>query len=272
MATQINYGIKSISRLDEPYGTCMSSRNHVIENVIRHEEDMMYTSKLCIAQCLGSRIMKECGCIDVGTSHSLYLDQQYPEYPYCHSASHSRREFISYAQCADKFRTLRATYCVEHCVSPCNENQYVSKVSTIQWPRATLIPSFHDKVIKEKPYAHKFSDLEKDCTSDSNCTILDHLKQRKLIDDHFAKVSIILGDNMHAKLEDNVKTSAFSFMAQLGGALNLWNAITLVIIIEVLECILKLGMFTKVWHPERPEECEEAQTKAQVDAKSGTIV
>ncbi len=117
-------------------------------------------------------------------------------------------------------------------------------MSAINWPRPSLYSAFYEKVIQDKPYAWRFSELKNVCTRYSNCSHNSHLKQRHLIEDNFAKVSIVLGDNMHATVKDNVKVSVFSFLSQLGGALNLWSGITLVVLIEIMEFIFKLSLDT----------------------------
>ncbi len=61
------------------------------------------------------------------------------------------------------------------------------------------------------------------------------------------KLALFVDDNMHATVKDNVKVSVFSFLSQLGGALhalNLWSGTTLVVLIEIMECIFKLSLDT----------------------------
>ncbi len=257
MATQISYGIKSISRLGEPYGNCTSYGKADHPNILG--KNVSYTSIVCRAQCIGKEIMKWCGCIDVLVSHNIFLDK---EYPYCYSAKLSRAQIIKNFECSVRVTISEAPNCYSMCGSPCNENGYPQKISTVQWPRPTLYHTLYKKIIKDKPYAWKFSGLKKDCTDYLNCTINEIQRQKFLIENNFAKVNIILGDAMHVKITDHQKVSGFSFMAQLGGALNLWNGITVVVVIEVLEYILKLCIYKKK---------KKMETELEVKAKADSI-
>ncbi len=65
-------------------------------------------------------------------------------------------------------------------------------------------------------------------------------RQQYLTDNHFAKVNIILGDHRHTFITDHPQISLSSLLAKLGGSLNLWSGITVVIVIEFIDFILRL--------------------------------
>ncbi len=61
-----------------------------------------------------------------------------------------------------------------------------------------------------------------------------------MVEDNFAKIDISLGSNIMRRYEDTVKITNSSFMASLGGALNLWSGITVVIILEFVDWLIRI--------------------------------
>ena len=259
MGTQMNYGIKTVSRLGEPYGNC--TRYCDADHPKIRGKNVNYTSDVCRAQCIGEQIMEQCGCIEVGTSHNIFLDKEYPEFPYCYSAKLNRTQILRNIQCIRMVLPPMAHSCYEKCAIPCDEIGYMTKISTVQWPRPTLYHTLYEKVIEDKPYAWRFSAMKKDCTEYSNCTFEQLQIQKLLVENNFAKLNIFLSENTQLNIADQRKVTFFSFLAQLGGALNLWNGITVVIVIEALEYVLKLCIYKK----EKKRETElEVQAKAEL--------
>ncbi len=242
-ATEISFAIESTIRLDEPYGGCVSTEE--ADPPIILGEQVSYSPEVCNADCIGTHILTDCGCIDVGSSHNILLHKEDLGYPYCYSVNQSRTELIKNIQCVFSVIYDHTRECVQKCATPCKENKYIRTVSSVRWPRPYMFPSFYASTIQNKDYASRFSALNKDCTNDGLCSTIDKLNQQYLIENNFAKVNVILGSDMHVTYEDNVKVSRESFLAQLGGVLNLWSGITLVVIIEVLEYIFKLFLERK---------------------------
>ncbi len=237
-ATEISYAIESVRRLDEPYGECISDQEADPPIILGEQVD--YSTEVCRAECLGTQILNDCGCIEVGASHNILLDKEDLGYPYCFSVNYTRNELLGTYLCARSVLVQHAMDCVKQCAAPCKENKYIRTVSSVRWPRPEMYPSFFANTIQDKDYGTRFTALQKDCTEDESCTLMEKLNQQYLIENNFAKVNVVLGNNMHVTYEDTVKVSWDSLMAQLGGVLNLWSGITLVVIIEVLEYILKL--------------------------------
>lgn len=63
-----------------------------------------------------------------------------------------------------------------------------------------------------------------------------------LVSDHFAKVYIYLASTSHTKLVSVPKISIAALFAQLGGILNLWSGISVVLVVEFLDFLFKVAM------------------------------
>ena len=132
--------------------------------------------------------------------------------------------------------------CDQLCPNHCESTSYTSSVSHAKWPLdTTLAESFYQEIIAGKPYAWKFNQLlEKPKGNDSFSDYMLHLQQQGLIRNNFLSVNVRMSNRMYTYYEDQPKYSVLSLAAQFGGALNLWAGITMVLLIELCELLLKL--------------------------------
>jgi len=69
---------------------------------------------------------------------------------------------------------------------------------------------------------------------------LEYWSALHLINSNFLHADIYLGSLSFTKFTERPKTTIYSFLSQLGGALNLFAGINIMIFIEVLELLLKV--------------------------------
>ncbi len=238
MLTDIGFKFTTVSWLDEPYGQCKSEREQENDPIMIQNETKKYSQDLCQANCLGSNILEECGCIDIGISHDLFLKQE-DKYPYCASAKHGEKRLLENLHCIQNIKDSVLRSCVALCEPPCKLCEYKTNVAAAVWPRPLQYCSFYHNYIKGKSYQWRFTELEKDC-NEENCTTMEILKQQYLMQNNFAKLRVFVNSDRQIVYKDEVKMSTSSLLAQLGGVLNLWCGITIVICIEFIECILKI--------------------------------
>ena len=71
-------------------------------------------------------------------------------------------------------------------------------------------------------------------------TSADLMAAEKLIKDNFLSLQLVSGRQMMVEFNDNPKMTSVNFIGQLGGALNLWAGITVVVIVELIEFVIDI--------------------------------
>ena len=110
-------------------------------------------------------------------------------------------------------------------------------MSYSEWPSDLFFGDFYDTYIAGRPYEQRYAKLLN--MDPSNTTATDLLDAERLIKRNFLIVNILRHET---KLEyrDNPRLTPTAFVSQLGGALNLWAGITVVVIAEVIEFLCEL--------------------------------
>ena len=112
-------------------------------------------------------------------------------------------------------------------------NQIQENVSHTKWPLPYQYRHFYNRLIKSKPYADKFHIL-----ADFNNSELQQATQ--VVEDNFVKIDFILDITHYYELKEIQKYTVFSFLGTLGGALNLWAGITVVVVVEIIEALINI--------------------------------
>ncbi len=207
--------------------------------MLGRNEAVSYSAESCQAYCIGLEIIEKCKCIDVEFSHNLFLSYVNETLPYCYSPNATITQAINTMKCAADTAEKQTKPCSDMCEPPCEQDSYYTVASTAKWPRRIMYRNFYNSLIADKPYASQFSLLGKDC-SENQCTAQELMEMDYLVSDHFTKVYIYLSSTSHTKLVDTPKLSIPALLAQLGGALNLWSGITVIVLVELLDFIFKI--------------------------------
>ena len=67
-----------------------------------------------------------------------------------------------------------------------------------------------------------------------------------MVTENFASLKVFIGEFSILVHEEVQKTLFFSFLSNLGAALNLWAGITIVLIVEVIEMVIRLVFYKEV--------------------------
>ncbi len=161
-------------------------------------------------------------------------------YPYCASANLTKRDFWEYTSCAAEIKAVKEEECMATCLTSCEETEYTTITSNVKWPKKSRYKTFYDTYLADKPFAWRFESLKKPCYKHMNCSFTEFMKDIMMVEDNFAKIDISLGSSIMRRYQDNIKISSSSFMATLGGALNLWSGITVVIILEFVDWLIRI--------------------------------
>ena len=199
-------------RLGKPYGLCTANGTK-------------YSPRDCKMQCWIDYSLKDCNCIDTLDWKSEISKDLVP----CAYISASQSELLQYLKCKNQVPKMVEEKCI--CAQPCSEVHYTFEISNTKWPLTSHYASFYNKLIKQKHFSMKFSSM-----SDTNKTV--SLKMKQLVKNNFVKIVLKpTFEVIHGKIEVP-KYSLFSFIGNLGGCLNLWTGITVVVLVEILQVLI----------------------------------
>ncbi len=163
------------------------------------------------------------------------------QYPYCMSTNVTAEQFWTITNCVTRVRNKVLKSCQELCRVSCSYTAYKTTSSNARWPKQARHKLYYDAFISSRQYAWRFAEIETDCRT-KNCSDELRVKMAKLVENNFAKVGITLGNFVITNFEDVEAVTFSSFLASLGGALNLWSGLTVLIIIECLDWLIKITM------------------------------
>ena len=209
------------TRLSKPYGNCV--------------QGMEYNYLICLNNCISSTVVKYCNC----SAHDYIKN--------CFSLELNQSKLLENYQCekdATK-RMMRHEECLG-CRHSCSEIKYTKEVSYTKWPIPHQYPSFYQKFIKSKPYASKFATEGDNIT---NTGSIDFSSKKDLFNENFVKINFEIDNGAYLEFQEIPKYTLFSFLGTLGGALNLWTGITVVVVVEIIEVLVNIvnaNILTKV--------------------------
>ena len=224
--TRVDINKEVYQRLSEPYGSCVETEN--------------YTFDGCFANCLAERLREYCHCFSPA-DFVTRADEAGGLYP-CLSVSVPQRTLLQIQACSYATKRRISTECNAHCKQSCSDVRYLTEVSYTKWPLPHQYESFYDKLIKTTRFADKFETLHLEDSSDSvnRNDVLITLLRRQLVEDNFVKIDFVINNRDYQEFTEVPKYSPFSFLGTLGGALNLWTGITVVVVMEMIELILNI--------------------------------
>ena len=224
--TTVDINKEVYQRLSEPYGSCVETEN--------------YTFDGCFANCLAEKLRDYCHCISPA-DFLTHADESSGLYP-CLSVNVPHRTLLEIQACSYATKRRISTECNVHCKQSCSEIKYLMEVSYTKWPLPHQYESFYDKLIKTKRFADKFETLRSEASSNNvqSLNILNQLLRRKLVEVNFVKIDFVINNRDYQEFTEVRMYSPFSFLGTLGGALNLWTGITVVVVMEMIELILNI--------------------------------
>ena len=223
------------TRLRPPWGECYKMVNGTVYEYTFDKR--RYTFHGCVSVCIEYHITKDCGCKDVNLM-SLFLEDETEEFKrmnYCQDIKIQGLNGSAYFDqfyCTELYRGLRTENCTKWCQLPCKEMRYRTTTSQSKWPNRQSHDAFYTEYIKNRIYENRF-------TSKVDWKRTPKLVE-KLINENFLRASVYMGDSMYNQFVDKAAITPFSLLSQLGGALNLWSGITVIIVIEVIDLVVHI--------------------------------
>ncbi len=237
--SDVKFTIEQRVRLPEPHGTC--SEQLEIENLDIFETDNEKTTmESCSSYCVEKHVAERCGCLD---AMSLgILESQRPDIPYCASVTMDQKELLQKILCAKVTRNVVMPSCLQSCPLTCKELFYPIKMSQSTWPQRPLQPSFYNHYIKNHVFEWRFANVSFQKRTKEVDTFSSYSHDASIVRENFLKVTFYLGDNKYLSLEDSPKVTSSNLISQLGGSLNLWSGITMILFVEIIEFMIRVIM------------------------------
>ncbi|ELU18181.1 hypothetical protein CAPTEDRAFT_216265 [Capitella teleta] len=194
----------------------------------------------CFDKCFDDHIKRDCNCVEPSTP-VLSTDD---EAEYCLKLQASTDRLIDIVLCREGSLNKRLATCLDECLLPCEETQGNIGVHMSTWPSMNQLPAFYESFIQNKSFESSYLDVKKaiDVAASTNAkesfVQLDNALRR--VRDNFVRMTIKLTDHRVFLLKDIKKIHLSELGSQLGGALNLWSGVTIIVVLELAELVYRL--------------------------------
>lgn len=216
-------------RESDPYGKCTN-----------YTEMGLSGQYECLGKCFEGYINHKCDCVEPAL---LVVSPLQDSRPYCFSIEPKRDQIIKNTKCRQMTSINHSLDCLSHCGLGCKAIQYEFDIEANPWPQQYTFDNFYYSIIENKPYAAKFEPvldiITRNCSDSHDCEIKLE-KATRILRNNFVRMTVRLTDQHVYILEDVKKTQISELLSNLGGALNLWSGITVIVILEILELIYRL--------------------------------
>ncbi len=239
-----HYSIRE--RLSEPHGLCKAKEEGKNEDIWNYERQFSYSKIGCYESCIQEALKENCGCI----AHDLSsIGQnsynQIGDVTGCSSVKQGFQRFINMSWCTYNvgMEVIMKCYEVDTCKDECTNIWQTLQLDAVLWPIKSKQLSFYNKLIKGRHFAPKFDVYDEilsliESGNKTEASVL--LQNVNLIENNFAKFNFIPSAFHIVKFEDIPKTKLVDVISNLGGTLNLYSGITLLVIIEIIELTWKI--------------------------------
>ena len=194
-----------------------------------------YSRTACISVCLEREVRNMCSCIDLFGLN--VLGESEPDTIYCQKldSEYLNKRF----ECAQQARERVLDRCLAGCHKPCHELEYLPYVSQAAWPPKPLSKHFYEDVISGRQYEARYHELKEVMVG--NTSSFEHRSHaEKIVMENFLHFNIYVADFSYLEYQMTPRVSAFNLVAQLGGALNLWAGITVIVFVEALDFVCNI--------------------------------
>ena len=236
-------------RAKPPYGNCQQSYTTAYN--LFDKKPVLSESLHCRYACVQDHVMAACGCLDSSLPVISSLDLE--NVSFCGVVNISDPvSTLTRVGCATQIATEIQKSCKTDCGSPCKEIVYKVVPSFMKWPAKQYHLDFYKTMIAPKNYKDAYSVYK---TISSIYDNGDHteanqlLSSVNLIEDNFARVDVLINNDIVVSTVESPRITIYGLISEIGGLLNLYSGITLIVTLEMLELIYLLcplrNMFSK---------------------------
>ena len=235
-------GIDKIERLSTPYSEreCVDPKKK--SKVLYTGKYYDYDSMHCYGQCATQYVIDHCNCSDLFMLQSP--EREPPKYEYCGSLNLPKEQLFENMECSERVKHAGSLHCSEICKEQCLEVKYSLQSSATKWPLPSQVGTIYQNLIKGSVYEDKYIKKEDIYNSlaagYNNVSELDRLLALKAIEDNFASVYVYIKDSHFSHMKDEIKLDIGALISLLGGSLNLWSGITMLVCVEILDFLIRV--------------------------------
>ena len=222
------------TRLQSPYANCTAKQK-------LQDLEWYYTRDACVSACLERAVVSQCSCKDLFTLS--VREDLYQNLSYCNDPSQGHDLLVESSRCASIIRQAKYGECLMLCPFSCKEIAFQPQVSTATWPPDPFHHDFYDDFIAGRSYEWRYRNISRYIAGENSRGDVEWMLAKELVSRNFLRVDVSLRDIDYVMYIDSPKTSVSSFLSQMGGTLNLFAGITIVIGVELLDLLISL--FTK---------------------------
>ena len=236
--TTIKLKLEQRIRLPPPYDRCVERSD--VSFVGQDGSPVLYDGHTCWTACAEDRVVRDCGCKDAGFPGVLYW--KHIQYPYCADMHAPIYNLTARLNCSLWARWMSSVPCYYRCPLPCDEISYTPVTSYLAWPALSQVHKFYEKYVEGHPVQQLFGSIHQltdgECVSLRDCSKKEDVYNKIL--KNFLGVKVFVPDPHFTQTVTDKHFTLPSLISQLGGALNLWSGISIVVIVEIGELLIKI--------------------------------
>ena len=211
-------------RLPDPYGICIKKQDIKRET---YNSPYTYTEDSCLSSCIELKIVQACKCQDVGQFG--ILSDMFGNVSTCGATGMGREFVVDGMQCVQRLRSRFRQECLSVCAPPCLENVFDKKLTYLE----LSAPEVHRMLEREK--------VDGSVSGVDSSHRHEFLKELTSLNiSNLALVHIRRDTNSYFVVEDTKAMTINDWLAKIGGTLNLWSGITLFVLVEALDLLVRI--------------------------------
>ena len=224
---------RSLLEIIKPPCEDKPSRRNLKVSTILGKHHFYHTVSACTNLLQQNRLANVCGCVDA----SLPVGEFAKNLPYCkrvhyHNVSVSSDTILKRLQCMNNTTSVDVDDFTDDCPLNCRFIKYRTNVFESKWPTNVGQSEFYEKFIKTNVrHLKRFPTKNGIFTKNS----------KAYLENNFLKVELFRSDFSATIMTEEPVMTLPNLFSQIGGTLALWSGFSLIVVVELSECLFYIG-------------------------------
>ena len=184
------------------------------------------------------------------------MTSQYKDVKFCGDIKMGFDYLFKNMTCMFRIREQFVELCRERCAKACKQTIFRVTSSAAQWPQPLESVPFYTTFMKNessilKSFWNEYGYGDNKIFNETKIEDLDNLFS--FIRKSFTKIKLYFPSETYGKLTYHIKTSFSQLISQVGSILNFWAGITVLLFVELADCILKMFQQWSQTRRQKPE-------------------
>ncbi len=249
MSSLVNVVFEKRQRAPAPYSDCKdySDGERLLFGKLNESYRYDYSTPLCQTGCAEYTVTEHCGCRSINNLNG-FAEFSFEAFPFCSSLEANNTVLFERMACEHVSSGYVMGECV-HTVCPlmCYETSFTNTLSQSAWPVTPHSQAFYRETIQGRAYEGHYESLYNLTMMSSGdgdmAKLINAIESYRVVRNNFAHLEFVVRDDTYKLYEETPRWSFSSLLSQLGGALNLWSGITVMLLVEFLDLTLKICGF-----------------------------